>query len=101
MMRGDYAKTPGCPALLFALNACITPLLFRTAYTAEMGSIEAAFIGLARYAARHWNDLGWFPLWYGGVPYPETYPPLLHWICGWCCRSPASLPDWPTISSPR
>jgi uncharacterized membrane protein len=47
-----------------------------------MGSIEAAFIGLARYASRHWNDLGWFPLWYGGVAYPETYPPLLHWIVG-------------------
>jgi hypothetical protein len=81
-MRRDYAKTMGCAALLFALNAYLTPLLFRTAYTAQMGSIEAAFIGLARYASEHWNDMGWFPLWYGGVPYPDTYPPLLHWICG-------------------
>jgi hypothetical protein len=72
----------GAGALLFALNACITPLLFRTAYTAQMGSIEAAFIGLGRYASQHWNDMGWFPLWYGGVPYPDTYPPLLHWIVG-------------------
>jgi hypothetical protein len=81
-MRRDYAKTVGCAALLFALNAYLTPLLFRTAYTAQMGSIEAAFIGLARYASEHWNDMGWFPLWYGGVPYPDTYPPLLHWVCG-------------------
>jgi hypothetical protein len=72
----------GAAVLLFALNAGITPLLFRTAYTAEMGSIEGAFIGLARYASRHWSDMGWFPLWYGGVSYPESYPPLLHWIVG-------------------
>src|SRR5450759_3951893 len=82
LMRRDYAKTLGCAALLFALNAYITPLLFRTAYTAQMGSIEAAFIGLARYASQHWNDMGWFPLWYGGIPYPDSYPPLLHWIGG-------------------
>jgi hypothetical protein len=81
-MRRDYAKTLGCAALLFVLNAYITPALFRTAYTAQMGSIEAAFIGLARYASQHWNDMGWFPLWYGGIPYPDSYPPLLHWTVG-------------------
>jgi hypothetical protein len=79
-MRKEYGKTVGCAAVLFALNACITQWLFRTAYTNQMGSIEAAFIGIARYAARHWNDMGWFPLWYGGIPYADSYPPLLHWV---------------------
>jgi hypothetical protein len=69
-------------AFLFALNAWITLPLFHTAYTRQMGSIEAAYIGLARYIAAHFTQLGWFPLWYGGIPYPDTYPPLLHWICG-------------------
>jgi hypothetical protein len=67
---------------LFALNAWITLRLFHTDYTRQMGSIEAAFIGLARYVAGHFSDLTWFPLWYGGIPYPDTYPPLLHWIVG-------------------
>ena len=67
---------------LFALNAWITLPLFHTDYTRQMGSIEAAYIGLARYIARHFSELNWFPLWYGGIPYPDTYPPLLHWICG-------------------
>jgi hypothetical protein len=79
-MRREYAKTFGCAALLFALNACVTQWLFRTPYTNQMGSIEAAFIGIARYASQHWNDMGWFPLWYGGIPYADSYPPLLHWI---------------------
>ncbi|HTS62834.1 MAG TPA: hypothetical protein VMH28_12480 [Candidatus Acidoferrales bacterium] len=77
----DRAKTLGCAAVLFALNAYVTLRLFHTDYTRHMGSIEAAYIGLARYVSRHWNDLGWFPLWYGGIPYPDTYPPLLHWLC--------------------
>ncbi|MCX6631012.1 MAG: hypothetical protein NTW28_25650 [Candidatus Solibacter sp.] len=81
-MRRACAKTIGCAALLFALNACITPRLFVTDYTHQMGSIEAAFIGLARYASEHWNDMGWFPLWYGGIAYPDSYPPLLHWVVG-------------------
>ena len=47
-----------------------------------MGSIEAAYIGLARYIAKHLGELSWFPLWYGGIPYADTYPPLLHMVCG-------------------
>ena len=80
-MRRESARTLGCAAFLFALNAYITLPLFHTDYTRQMGSIEAAYIGLARYASQHWNDMGWFPLWYGGIPYPDTYPPLLHWLC--------------------
>ncbi len=45
-----------------------------------MGSIEAVYIGLARYITRNARDLTWYPLWYNGIPYQDTYPPLLHWI---------------------
>ena len=68
------------PFVLFAVNVYITLRLFHTAYTREMGSIEAAYIGLARYIVAHFPDLNWFPLWYGGIPYPDSYPPLLHLI---------------------
>jgi hypothetical protein len=43
-----------------------------------MPSIEGAFIGLARYIRDHSPDLSWMPLWYGGIPFPDCYPPLLH-----------------------
>ncbi|MBS1858212.1 MAG: hypothetical protein JST11_22770 [Acidobacteria bacterium] len=81
-MRPERLRTFGAAAFLFALNAYITLPLFHTAYTRQMGSIEAAYIGLARYIAAHFSQLDWFPLWYCGIPYPDTYPPLLHWICG-------------------
>ncbi len=66
-------------AVLFLVNALLTAPLFRIGYSTEMGSIEGAFIGLARYIRDHFPDLSWFPLWYGGIPYPDSYPPLLHW----------------------
>jgi hypothetical protein len=75
-------KTASAALVLFVLNALITPQLFHVDYTRQMGSIEAAYVGLARYVAHHLWDLSWFPLWYGGIPFPDTYPPLLHWMSG-------------------
>jgi len=65
---------------LFAVNAAITFRLFHIEYLREMGSIEAAYIGLARYILEHFPDFNWFPLWYGGIPYQDSYPPLLHFL---------------------
>jgi len=63
---------------LFGINLYICRELFSIEYLRHMGSIEGAFIGIARYAMHHWRDLSWFPLWYSGIPYQNTYPPLLH-----------------------
>jgi hypothetical protein len=67
-----------CAASLLALNAWIVARLFVTDYTLWMGSVEGAYIGLSRWIQTHWTELGWFPLWYGGIPFENTYPPLLH-----------------------
>ncbi len=69
-------------AALFALNAWICRELFTLEYSRHMGSIEAAYISLARYIAEHPFEWGWFPLWYGGVPFQNTYPPVLHQLTG-------------------
>ena len=65
---------------LFLLNALICQELFFTEYTVHLGSIEAAYIGISQYALDHPFEWDWFPLWYGGIPYHNTYPPLLHLI---------------------
>jgi hypothetical protein len=74
------ARRVFCAAGLFAINLYVCRELIWIEYLNQMGSIEAAFISLARYISRHASDLTWFPLWYGGIPYQDTYPPLLHWI---------------------
>ena len=80
---------------LFALNALLCRELFSTEYSKHLGSIEASFIAISRYMMDHPFEFGWFPLWYGGVPYQNTYPPLLHalvaaaaWVSG---ASPALM----------
>jgi hypothetical protein len=45
-------------ALLFALNAYLCHELFATEYTAHLGSIEAAYIGLSQYVLDHGLSLG-------------------------------------------
>lgn len=65
------------PVALFILNICIVGRLLGIEFLDQMGSIEGTHIALARWARENWNDLSWFPHWYGGIPYHNTYPPLL------------------------
>jgi hypothetical protein len=74
----ERLKTPLLAIFLFLANVYVCRELFRVEYLRHMGSIEAAYIGISRYAMGHWRDLTWFPLWYNGIPYQNTYPPLLH-----------------------
>ena len=64
--------------LLFLLNLWMVRELLTTEYLAHMGSIEGARIALSRWILENWHDLSWFPLWYGGIPFQNTYPPLCH-----------------------
>jgi hypothetical protein len=66
--------------ILFGLNAYICLKLFFTEYTSHLESIEAAYISISRYILQHPRAFHWFPLWYNGIPYQNTYPPLLHYL---------------------
>ncbi len=74
---------------LFALNLAIVWPLLSLEYPADLSSIEGAFIGIAAHLRHHFSLTGWFPYWYGGIPFPNTYPPLSHlltaflsWVSG-------------------
>lgn len=67
-----------CVGALLAVNIYLCRELFWTHYLNQMGSIEAVYIGLARYINENPLDLSWFPLWYNGIPFNNAYPPLLH-----------------------
>ena len=69
-------------AALFALNAWICHELFTLEYSKHVAAIDAAYISLARYISEHPFEWGWFPLWYNGIPFQNTYPPLLHQTTG-------------------
>ncbi len=79
-MRTEKLKTALLSAALFAVNCYVVRDLFSAGFIAQMASIDGAHIGIPRYLGEHWWDLGWFPLWYGGMPFQNTYPPLLRFL---------------------
>jgi len=74
-----YCAAAAAPVTIAALNVWLCAGLFRIEYSRFLGSIESSYIAIARWSQLNWGDLSWWPLWYGGVPWPNTYPPLLHW----------------------
>jgi hypothetical protein len=73
-----WLKPAAFPLLLLAVNFYIAKDLFFLEYGQFMWSIEGAYISISRYMIENWRDLTWFPLWYGGIPFQNTYPPFLH-----------------------
>ncbi len=64
------------PLALLLFNLWLVRGLLGIDYLDQMGSIESTYIAIARWIGRNWGDLTWFPLWYGGIPFQNTYPPL-------------------------
>lgn len=67
---------------LFVLNLSICWRLFKIELTTNFSSIEGAFIAIARYISGHWGHFSWWPMWHCGMPYQDTYVPLLHLVVG-------------------
>jgi len=67
-------------ATLFTLNIWICWRLFRIEYTQHFNSVEGFFIAIARYISTHWGGFSWWPLWHCGMPYQDTYVPLVHLV---------------------
>jgi hypothetical protein len=79
-MRSERWKAGAFALVLLLLNLWLVRGLLTIGYLGQMGSIEGTHIALARWARDHWNALGWFPLWYGGIPYVYSYPPLVPYL---------------------
>ena len=80
----SFLKTLSCVVVLLGVNVYMSLELFVTEYTRHMNSIEGAYVAIARFLLDHDWTLTWYPLWYGGGPFQNTYPPLLHFmVAGW------------------
>ncbi len=75
-MNSPKRETAACALVLFLLNIWIARELLVVEYVDHMSSIEGTHIALGRWVLENWRDLTWFPLWYGGIPYQNSYPPL-------------------------
>ena len=85
METGKPQPTPrGLPylyaSLLFAVNFAIVRRLFSTEFTIHTSSNEGTFMAISRFLVDRWPDVRWFPFWFNGVPFENTYSPLLQAI---------------------
>ena len=71
-------RTAACMTTLLGVNWFVCRELFTVEFLRHMGSIEGAFIAISRYTMENWPDLSWWPLWFAGMPYTNTYQPGLH-----------------------
>lgn len=79
-MRSEKWQSAAAVVTLTTLNLAICWRLFQVEYTDHFSSIEGSFIAIARYLTRHWGDVSWWPLWHCGMPFQDTYVPLLHLV---------------------
>lgn len=63
--------------VLFVLNVYVAHRLFTLEYSAHLESNEGTFIAISRIMAAHPADLVWWPFWDEGIPFQNTYLPLL------------------------
>ncbi|HLH43048.1 MAG TPA: hypothetical protein VKV74_08685 [Bryobacteraceae bacterium] len=72
------ARAAAYSALLLALNFYIAGQLLFVEFTANMQTNAGSFLAITRFIVAHFPHLGWFPWWFNGLPFENSYTPMLH-----------------------
>ena len=65
---------------LLAINFYFVQNLFFVDFTNNMQTNAGSFMAISRFIIHYWPHLDWFPWWFGGEPFENTYTPMLHFI---------------------
>jgi hypothetical protein len=65
-------------ALLVGLNVYFVQNLFSVDFTNNMQTNAGTFMAISRYIVAQWPHLNWYPWWFNGEPFENTYSPMLH-----------------------
>jgi len=63
--------------LLLTMNVVLSWRLFSAGYLVHFNSSDPFFFALTDHIRSYWPHVGWYPCWYGGMPFEYTYQPLL------------------------
>jgi len=77
---GARARIGSLSFALFALNAAIVWPLFGTEYLNDFQSVEGIFITFGRFLRDYWPHSSWFPWFDAGMPFENSYLPLLSYL---------------------
>jgi len=67
-------------AILLAINGYFVKKLFFVEFTNNMQTNIGSFLAITRYILRYFPHLNWFPWVFNGVPFENSYTPMLHLI---------------------
>jgi hypothetical protein len=67
-------------AILLTLNFYIAGKLLFVEFTDNMQINAGSFLAITRYILAHFPHLNWFPWWFNGIPFENTYTPMLHFM---------------------
>jgi hypothetical protein len=67
-------------AMLIGLNVYFVQNLFRVDFTDNMQNNTGTFMAISRFIVEHWPHLNWYPWWFNGEPFENTYSPMLHLV---------------------
>ena len=67
-------------ALLVGLNVYFVLNLFLVDFTDNMQTNAGTFMAISRFIVGHWPHLNWYPWWFNGEPFENTYTPMLHLV---------------------
>jgi hypothetical protein len=75
--------------ILLIVNTFFVKTLFFVDFTDNMQTNAGSFMAISRFILQHWPHLDWFPWWFNGEPFENSYTPMLHlmdaafvWITG-------------------
>lgn len=66
--------------VLLAINIYFVKKLFFLEFTDNMQTNAGSFMAISRFILQHWPHLDWFPWWFNGEPFENSYTPMLHLI---------------------
>jgi len=73
-------------AALLAINTYFVEKLFFVEFTDNMQTNAGSFMAISRFILEHWPHLDWFPWWFNGEPFENSYSPMLHFVdAGFAC----------------
>lgn len=79
-IRWHAKRTVLISLALFTLNAVICGPLFSVEYLDAFQSNEGTFITFGDFLRRYWPHVGWFPWFNAGMPFEDTYLPLVGFL---------------------
>jgi hypothetical protein len=79
-LRGTRGRAGVYILILLAINIYFVKKLFFVEFTTNMQTNAGSFMAITRFILQHGPHAAWFPWWFNGEPFENSYTPMLHMV---------------------